>query len=348
MNILLTGGAGYIGSHTYLALMAAGHKPVILDDFSNSSPAVLDRLAILTGEKVLCERGDVIDSNLVETLIRQHNINAVVHFAGFKAVGESVNKPLLYYRNNVGGLIGLLGGMTATDCRALVYSSSATVYSAPAAMPITEDAGRNHSNPYGHTKLVGEEILASLKKAEPDWRIAVLRYFNPVGADPSGLIGEDPTGVPNNLMPYATQVALGLRPSVNIFGSDYPTPDGTGIRDYIHVADLADGHVAALKVLSAKTNSFTVNLGTGRGYSVLEVIAALEQASGRLVPYVLCARREGDIAECWANPSRAEELLSWRARRSLPQMCEDAWNWQQRNPHGYNNGYAPTVLNPKK
>lgn len=347
MNILLTGGAGYIGSHTYLALVAAGHTTVILDDFSNSNPVVIDRLAVLSGADVVFERGDVANSKLVESVIRQHDINAVIHFAGFKAVGESVAKPLLYYRNNVGGLIGLLSGMTATHCRTLVYSSSATVYAATAVMPLAEDAGLHHTSPYGHTKLMGEEMLAALERAEPDWRIGVLRYFNPAGADPSGLIGEDPTGVPNNLMPYATQVALGQRPSLNIFGSDYATPDGTGVRDYIHVADLADGHVAALNLLGSQANSFTLNLGTGYGYSVLEVIAALEKASGRPVPYVFCARRAGDIAECWANPSRAEKLLGWRARRSLSQMCTDAWNWQQRNPRGYDSASAFAMPNLK-
>ena len=336
MNILLTGGAGYIGSHTYLALLAAGHHAVILDDFSNSSPAVLDRLATLTGKSVLCEQGNVGDAALVSSLLKRHNIDAVIHFAAFKAVGESVANPLRYYRNNIGGLIGLLEGMTAAGCRTLVYSSSATVYGMPESVPITESAPRKHTNPYGHTKLIGEDMLAALLQAEPGWRIGVLRYVNPAGAHPSGLIGEDPGGIPNNLIPYAIQVASCLRTSLNVFGSDYPTPDGTGVRDYIHVSDLAEGHVAALDVLvGPETFSFSVNLGTGTGYSVMEVIAALEKASGRTIAYVVGPRRPGDIAECWADTTYARQLLGWTASRSLTQMCADAWNWQLHNPHGY-------------
>lgn len=335
MNILLTGGAGYIGSHTYLALVGANHTPVIVDNFSNSNPVVLDRLSSITGRAVHCETGDVGDVGFLEEVIRCNDISAVIHFAAFKAVGESVSSPLLYYRNNLGSLIGLLEAMKRAACYSLVYSSSATVYGAPTSVPISESAPRTHTNPYGHTKLVGEDILAALQLAEPHWRIGILRYFNPVGAHPSGLIGEDPAGTPNNLMPYATQVAAGRRPYLSIFGSDYPTRDGTGVRDYIHVSDLAEGHLAALNVLSGENRSFTANLGTGRGYSVLEVIAALEEASGQPVPFKLAQRRSGDVAECWADPSHAQEILLWKARRSLLDMCKDAWNWQKLNPQGY-------------
>jgi len=335
MNILLTGGAGYIGSHAYVALFEAGYTPVILDNFANSHPEVLNRLERITGQPVICERGDVQDRALVEQVLKRHDIVGVMHFAGDKAVGESVAKPLKYYRNNLGGAISLLEAMESVGCEVLVFSSSATVYGDPVRVPITEDFARSHTNPYGHTKLVIEDILSAQGAARPQLKVATLRYFNPVGAHASGLIGEDPSGIPNNLMPYITQVAVGQRARLQVFGSDYPTPDGTGVRDYIHVCDLAEGHVAALRALLERDQSVTVNLGTGRGYSVLEVVKAFEAASGRPVPYELVARRPGDVAQCYADPSRAQALLGWRATRGLDRMCADAWHWQSANPNGY-------------
>ncbi len=337
MNILLTGGAGYIGSHTFIALHDAGYTPVILDNFSNSHPAVLARLQSLTGRDVQCETGDVLDTAFVEQVLRRHRIEGVIHFAGDKAVGESVAMPLKYYRNNIGGAISLLQAMEAADCKVLVFSSSATVYGDPASVPIREDFPRSHTNPYGHTKLVIEDMLVAQSVARPEWRVAVLRYFNPVGAHLSGQIGEDPLGIPNNLMPYISRVALGQLPFLQVFGGDYPTPDGTGVRDYIHVCDLAEGHVAALKSLlgAGAGESMQVNLGTGRGYSVLEVVRAFEQASGREVPHRIVTRRPGDVAQCYADPALARQKLGWQAQRSLDQMCVDAWRWQSGNPNGY-------------
>jgi UDP-glucose 4-epimerase len=335
MHILLTGGAGYIGSHTCVALIQAGFTPVILDNFSNSHPAVLERLQRITGQAVVCERGNVLDTPWVLDVLRRHAIGAVMHFAGDKAVGESVAQPLKYYRNNIGGAVSLLEAMQSARCGTLVFSSSATVYGDPASVPITENFPRNHTNPYGHTKLVIEDILAALQVAEPSWRLAVLRYFNPVGAHPSGLIGEDPSDIPNNLMPFVAQVAVGKRPCLNVYGGDYPTPDGTGVRDYIHVQDLAAGHVAALQALLNQGASFTVNLGTGRGNSVLEVVQAFEQASGRAIPYRMAPRRPGDVAQCYADPHLAQSLLGWRAQHTLADMCADAWRWQSGNPDGY-------------
>ena len=341
MKILLTGGAGYIGSHTYLALLEKGFTPVILDNFSNSSPVVLARLQQLSGQPVLFQMGSVADAGLVQSLIAKHGIGAVIHFAAYKAVGESAAEPLKYYDNNLGGMTQLLQAMEALACRTLVFSSSATVYGDPASVPITEDFPRNHTNPYGHTKLVCEDMLAALRAANPAWCVGVLRYFNPVGAHPSGLIGEDPAGPPNNLMPYVAQVAVGKRPYLSVYGNDYDTPDGTGVRDYIHVQDLAQGHVAAVQALLGKEgkdsqgNSFTVNLGTGKGHSVLEVVRAFEQASGRSVPYQFAPRRAGDVAQCYADSSLAERLLGWRATHTLADMCADAWRWQSGNPDGY-------------
>lgn len=349
-RILLTGGAGYIGSHTCVALQAAGFTPVILDNFSNSHPAVLRRLERIAGQAPLLETGDVVDALFVEEVLRRHRPAGVVHFAGHKAVGESVSKPLSYFHNNIGGAISLLRAMEAAYLGAdgrgaptLVFSSSATVYGDPATVPITEGFPLSHTNPYGHTKLVIEDMLAAVRQAQPAWRIGVLRYFNPAGAHPSGLIGEDPAGIPNNLMPYVTQVAIGLRSHLNVFGHDYPTPDGTGVRDYIHVQDLASGHVAALRALLERQQSFTVNLGTGRGYSVLDVVRAFEKASGKPVPYQLGPRRPGDVAQCYADPTLAWELLGWRASHSLHDMCADAWRWQQANPHGYRNDAGDAV-----
>jgi UDP-glucose 4-epimerase len=335
MNILLTGGAGYIGSHTYVALVEAGYTPVILDNFANSHPEVLKRLQRITGKPVVCEEGDVADRTLVESLMRRHRIQGVVHFAADKAVGESVARPLKYYRNNLCGAVSLLEAMQEAGCEVLVFSSSATVYGDPASVPIREDFPRSHTNPYGHTKLVMEDMLTAVGAAWPQLKVATLRYFNPVGAHPSGLIGEDPSGIPNNLMPFVAQVATGKRAELNVWGNDYPTPDGTGVRDYIHVVDLAEGHVAALRFLLDKQRSVTVNLGTGRGYSVLEVVRAFEQASGRGVPYRIASRRPGDVSQCYADPSLARELLGWEAKRTLPEMCADAWRWQSANPDGY-------------
>jgi UDP-glucose 4-epimerase len=335
MNILLTGGAGYIGSHTFVALTQAGHRPVILDNFSNSHRAVLQRLRAITEQPVLCEAGDVQDTAFVQDVLRRHHVEGVIHFAGDKAVWESVVAPLKYYRNNVGGAVSLLQAMDAVGCKSLVFSSSATVYGDPQAVPIPESAPRGYTNPYGHTKLVIEDMLSALCEAQPAWKVAVLRYFNPVGAHPSGLIGEDPAGVPNYLMPYITQVALGQRPYLQVFGNDYPTPDGTGVRDFIHVCDLAEGHVAALEALLKGGDNLTLNLGTGRGHSVLEVVKTFEETSGRRLPYQVAPRRPGDVAECYADASQARDRIGWRACRTLQDMCVDAWRWQSLNPCGY-------------
>lgn len=333
--ILLTGGAGFIGSHTYIALSQAGFKPVILDDFSNSNPIVLERLQRITGQAVVCQHGSVADAALVQSIIERYQIGAVIHFAGFKAVGESVAQPLKYFDNNLGGMVSLLQAMNAASCHALVFSSSATVYGDPASTPITEDFPRSHTSPYGHTKLVCEDMLAAMCVANPVWRMGVLRYFNPVGAHPSGLIGEDPAGLPNNLMPFVAQVAVGKRPFLNVYGNDYATPDGTGVRDYIHVQDLAQGHVAAVQSLLQGGHSFTVNVGTGQGHSVLDVVQAFEQASGQSIPYQFAPRRAGDVAQCYADVTLAQRLLGWRAKLTLSDMCADAWRWQSGNPGGY-------------
>lgn len=335
MKILLTGGAGYIGSHTCVALMQAGFEVVILDNFCNSHPKVLERIQGLTGRAPTLVRGDVRDATLLRDFFTTHAIAAVVHLAAFKAVAESAAKPLAYYANNLGGLMALLEAMQAAACRKLVYSSSATVYGQPQGVPITEAHPLSHTNPYGHTKLVSEEMLSALALAEVAWQFAVLRYFNPAGAHPSGRMGEDPAGPPNNLMPYVAQVAVGKRPCLHVYGNDYPTPDGTGVRDYIHVMDLAAGHVAALQRLLGYPGGFTVNLGTGHGYSVLEVVRTFEAASGRRVPYQIEPRRAGDVASCYADPAQAQRLLGWQAQRSLDDMCADAWRWQSQNPLGY-------------
>ncbi len=334
-TVLLTGATGYIASHTWLALLADGWNVVGVDDFSNSSPEVLHRLRRLAGVEPAFERASVCDAAAMAALFARRRIDAVVHFAAHKAVGESVAKPLAYYANNVGGLVTVCQTMLAHGCRRFVFSSSATVYGDPPSLPIREDAPLSATNPYGRTKLIGEQLLHDVGVADPQWQTACLRYFNPVGAHESGLIGEDPRDVPNNLMPYVAQVAVGRRPRLQVFGNDYPTPDGTGVRDYIHVVDLAEGHVAALRRLFDAPGSFTVNLGTGRGYSVLELVRAYEQASGRPIPFDVVARRPGDVAACWADPALAAELLGWRARHDLDRMCADSWRWQQRNPEGY-------------
>ncbi len=328
--ILVTGGTGFIGSHTYVALSQASHEILILDNLSNSRVSVVDRLEKLCGRRPVFIQGDVRDAALLDQVFAAHRIRAVIHFAGLKAVGESLEKPVAYYDNNVRGTLDLLAAMGRAKIKTLVFSSSATVYGDPASVPIREDFPRSATNPYGRSKLMIEDILADLHQAEPDWRIARLRYFNPVGAHESGLIGEDPQGIPNNLMPYVAQVAVGRREFLKVFGNDYPTPDGTGVRDYIHVMDLADGHVAALNYLDARKGALlTVNLGTGRGYSVLEMAGAFERASGRPVPHRFAPRRPGDIAQCWADASLAQELLGWRATRDLETMCSDAWRWQR-------------------
>jgi UDP-glucose 4-epimerase len=334
-TVLLTGATGYIASHTWLALQTAGFTVVGVDDFSNSSPRVLERLSHLGGHEPVFERASVCDAAAMDSLLQRHRIGAVVHFAALKAVGESTQKPLDYYANNIGGLLTTCRAMQAHGVKRFVFSSSATVYGDPASLPITESAPLSATNPYGQTKLMGETILRDLGVADPAWQTACLRYFNPVGAHDSGLIGEDPRGTPNNLMPYVAQVAIGRREQLSVYGDDYPTHDGTGVRDYIHVSDLAEGHVAALRRLLDEPGSLTVNLGTGRGYSVLDVVKAYAAASGRAVPYQVVPRRPGDVAACYADPARAEQLLGWRARHDLARMCADSWRWQSNNPQGF-------------
>lgn len=334
-TILLTGAAGYIASHTWLALQASGFRVVGVDNFSNSSPRVLDRLRELALAPIEFEQADVCDAAALRAVFQRHRPDAVVHFAAFKAVGESVAQPLAYYRNNLGGLVNTCEVMREAGCRRMVFSSSATVYGEPERLPLREDAPTSATNPYGQTKLMAEQILRDLGLADPAWQTACLRYFNPVGAHESGRIGEDPRGTPNNLMPYVAQVAVGRREKLAVFGNDYDTPDGTGVRDYIHVCDLAEGHVAALRYLLDAPRSITVNLGTGQGYSVLDLVRAYEAASGRPVPYEIVARRPGDVAACWADPSFAAEQLGWRAVHGLARMCEDSWRWQTNNPKGF-------------
>jgi len=332
--VLLTGATGFIGSHTWLALLAAGFRVVGLDDFSNSSPEVLNRLQTLSGKTPDFVRGDVCDAATLDAVFACERVAAVVHFAAFKAVGESAAKPLAYYANNIGGLLALTQAMARHDCKTLVFSSSATVYGKPESLPIREDAALSATNPYGATKLMGENILRDVGRADPAWAIALLRYFNPVGAHESGLIGEDPRGIPNNLLPFVTQVAVGRRERLQVFGSDYDTVDGTGVRDYIHVVDLANGHVDALRYLLREKRSITANLGTGQGHSVLEVVRAFERASGRPVPLDMVARRPGDVDATYADASLARELLGWQATRGLDTMCADSWRWQSMNPNG--------------
>ncbi|WP_338586485.1 UDP-glucose 4-epimerase GalE [Pseudomonas sp. MAG733B] len=336
MKILVTGGTGYIGSHTTLALLEAGYEVVVLDNLSNSSDASLHAVEAICGKTALMIHGDVCDRALLDRIFQEHAIGAVLHFAGLKAVGESVRKPLEYYQANVSGSITLCQAMAAAGVFRLVFSSSATVYGAPEQMPIREDFPTGTpTNPYGQSKLIIENVLQDLCAAEPRWSIALLRYFNPIGAHPSGLMGEDPRGIPNNLVPYISQVAVGSLQELSIFGDDYPTVDGTGVRDYIHVVDLADGHLKALQAISGRTGINTWNLGTGDGYSVLQVLRAFEQASGRPVPYRVMPRRSGDIAECWADPSKAAQELGWKASRDLQQMMIDTWRWQSSHPAGY-------------
>ncbi|MEL7382057.1 MAG: UDP-glucose 4-epimerase GalE [Pseudomonadota bacterium] len=335
MRVLVTGGMGYIGSHTCIQMLAAGMTPVILDNLYNSKPTVLSRIEKVTGERLKFIEGDIRDKALLVDVLKSNDIEAVIHFAGLKAVGESVEKPLQYYDNNVNGSLVLVAAMQEAGVKSLVFSSSATVYGDPASVPITEDFPTSATNPYGRSKLMVEECLTDFQAANPDWSITLLRYFNPVGSHPSGDLGEDPQGIPNNLMPFVSQVAVGRRDYLSVFGNDYPTIDGTGVRDYIHVMDLADGHVAALEKVGNKSGLHIYNLGTGNGSSVLEMVKAFEVASGKTIPYQIAARRPGDIAECWANPQKAQNELGWTATRSLEQMTEDTWRWQSQNPKGY-------------
>jgi UDP-glucose 4-epimerase len=337
--ILVTGGAGYIGSHTCVELLQAGHDITVFDNFCNSHPESLERVQRISDKQLRFIRGDIRDRTSLVTALRESGAQSVIHFAGLKAVGESVQQPLSYYDNNVVGSLRLLEAMGTCGLKTLVFSSSATVYGDPQRLPLTEDHPLSATNPYGQTKLTVEHMLRDLQRSDTSWRIGILRYFNPVGAHRSGLIGEDPQGTPNNLMPFVAQVAVGLRPYLNVFGDDYTTPDGTGVRDYIHVVDLARGHLKALDALgrsTAQAECLTVNLGTGTGYSVLEMVRAFEQASGKRVTYKVSPRRPGDVAACYADPSKAVALLGWRTERSLADMCADTWRWQHLNPHGYN------------
>ncbi len=333
--IFVTGGGGYIGSHTVVELLQAGHEVTVFDNFCNSQPEALARVARITGRMPTLVQGDVRDRAALTASLRISGAKAVIHFAGLKAVGESVANPLAYYDNNVAGTLCLLQAMTDCDVKTLVFSSSATVYGNPQHLPLTEDHPLSTTNPYGQTKLVIEEMLRDLYRSDPAWRISILRYFNPVGAHASGLIGEDPQGTPNNLLPFVAQVAVGRREFLNVWGNDYDTPDGTGVRDYIHVVDLALGHLKALQRLDEHAECRAINLGTGVGYSVMDMVHAFEQASGKPVPYKLMPRRAGDIAACYADPSLALALLGWRAERDLQNMCMDAWRWQSGNPGGY-------------
>ena len=328
--ILVTGGTGYIGSHTVVELLANAYDVLIVDNLSNSKVSVVDRIAQIAGRRPIFVEADVRDRSTIDRLFAEYRFAAVIHFAGLKAVGESVAKPLDYYDNNVAGSLLLVQAMARAGVKSLVFSSSATVYGDPATVPIREDAPLTATNPYGRTKLVVEDLLRDVAASDPAWRMALLRYFNPVGAHRSGLIGEDPRGIPNNLLPYISQVATGKLPQLSVFGADYPTPDGTGVRDYIHVVDLARGHLQALRALPKIAGAEAINLGTGRGYSVLEMVKAFEAASRRPVPFCVAARRPGDVAQCYAEPSFAQQLLDWRAESGIEEMCRDAWRWQQQ------------------
>ncbi|WP_438434851.1 UDP-glucose 4-epimerase GalE [Gorillibacterium sp. sgz500922] len=342
MAILVTGGAGYIGSHTCVELLEAGFDVVVVDNFSNSHPEALVRVEELAGKSLAVHEVDLLDKEGLSRVFDLHSIEAVLHFAGLKAVGESVGMPLRYYHNNITGTLNLCEAMKEHGVFRLVFSSSATVYGLPETVPIPESAPLGATNPYGRTKQMIEEMLRDLSLTDPRWSIMLLRYFNPVGAHKSGRIGENPNGIPNNLMPFVTQVAVGKLPLLKVFGGDYPTADGTGVRDYIHVTDLAIGHLRALERTAEATGADAVNLGTGQGFSVLELIEAFQRASGQSVPYTLAERRPGDVAICFADTAKAEALLGWRAERGLAEMCEDAWRWQSQNPYGY--GVSPAAL----
>lgn len=335
MTVLVTGGAGYIGSHTCLQLLQSGYNIVVLDNFSNSQPISLARVKQLSGVDFPTIAGDIRDKSALRDLFKRHAITSVIHFAGLKAVGESTEKPMLYYDNNVAGSLSLFEVMAEFDVKTIVFSSSATVYGDPASVPIREDFPLSATNPYGQTKLMIEHMLRDIHHADPSWRVGILRYFNPIGAHESGMIGEDPNGIPNNLLPYVSQVAVGKLKKLRVFGNDYPTPDGTGVRDYIHVVDLADGHLAALRYLEKSSDLLTVNLGTGIGYSVLDVVNAFSNESGIEIAYEIMPRRAGDVAMNYADPALAKTLLGWTATRNLAQMCADTWRWQSQNPQGY-------------
>ena len=336
MTILVTGGAGYIGTHTVVELLNAGNDLIVLDNLSNSSIEALNRVERITGKSVTFYQGDILNKALLQKVFNDHAIDSVIHFAGLKAVGESVAKPLKYYENNVTGTLILCQVMAEFKVKNLVFSSSATVYGDPASLPITEDFPTGATNPYGQSKLMVEHILADVHNADPSWNIARLRYFNPVGAHASGLIGEDPNDIPNNLMPFIAQVAVGKRTALSVFGNDYPTHDGTGVRDYIHVVDLANGHLKALAKLATKPGLVTYNLGTGQGYSVLDMVHAFEKACGNTIAYQIAPRRPGDIAACYADPTHAREDLGWQATHTLEDMANSSWHWQSTNPNGYN------------
>ena len=335
MKILLTGGAGFIGSHTYVELLKAGHEAVIADNFSNANERVLERLETITGKSVCCCCVDVCDAEALEQVFSDHAFDAVIHFAGFKAVGESVAKPMEYYRNNLDSTLSLCEVMRRHGVKRMVFSSSATVYGVTDVMPLVETMPTGCTNPYGWTKYMNEQILQDVARANPDWAVALLRYFNPIGAHESGLIGEDPVGIPNNIMPYITQVASGKLPQLRVFGNDYPTPDGTGVRDYIHVVDLARGHVAACQYLMNAQGCEVFNLGTGNGFSVLDLVHTFQRVNNVEIPYTIVERRPGDIATCYADASRAKNLLGWQAEKTLDDMCRDSWRWQHGNPNGY-------------
>ena len=335
MKILVTGGAGYIGSHTVVLLIEAGYEVVIFDNFCNSSRESIKRVEKLVGQEIDIVEGDIRSKDDLEKVFNSHKIDAVIHFAGLKAVGESVEQPLRYYDNNVNGTVKLCEVMAKHNCKSIIFSSSATVYGDPHTTPILENFPTSATNPYGRSKLFIEEILRDLYISDSEWKVVLLRYFNPVGAHKSGTIGEDPNGIPNNLMPFIAQTAVGKRDYLSVFGDDYNTPDGTGVRDYIHVVDLAQGHVNALDRLNEFSDVMTINLGTGKGYSVLEMVKAFEKASDRKVPYKIAPRRAGDIATCFADPSYAKEVLGWEAKRGIDEMCEDGWRWQSQNPDGY-------------
>lgn len=335
MAILVTGGAGYIGSHTSVELLNAGYEIVIVDNFSNSSHVSLKRIKEITGKDFAFHEVDLLDKEGLDKVFREHSIEAVIHFAGLKAVGESVEKPLFYYHNNITGTLYLCEVMQEHGVKNIVFSSSATVYGLPESVPISESFPLSATNPYGQTKLMIEQIMRDLQVADSEWSISLLRYFNPIGAHESGRIGEDPNGIPNNLMPFITQVAIGKLPQLQVFGNDYDTVDGTGVRDYIHVVDLAKGHLKALEKVLSDKGVHAYNLGTGNGYSVLEMVKAFEKASERDVPYKIVARRPGDIGECFADPNKAKEELGWQAEKGLDEMCQDSWKWQKNNPNGY-------------
>lgn len=335
MNILITGGAGYIGSHTTVQLFEQGRKVIVFDNLSNSNDEVFNRIEKITGIRPEFIKSDIRDRECLDKIFADYAIGSVIHFAGLKAVGESVVQPLKYYQNNVEGSLTLLEVMAKHNCKKIVFSSSATVYGDPERVPIDESFPLSATNPYGQSKLMVENILRDLSISDPEWQIAILRYFNPVGAHDSGLIGEDPAGIPNNLMPFIAQVAVGKRDKLSVFGGDYDTVDGTGVRDYIHVEDLAGAHLSALEILNSKHGCKAYNIGTGKGYSVLEALSAFEEVSGKNIPYEIVERRSGDIAECYADPSNSEKVLGWKAKHDLERMVEDHWRWQSKNPNGY-------------